>query len=74
MLAVQVILILVASGPESHWRGDGYVAISAAAALLSAVAALWSLWGLRSWPIALRVFVMLLHVPLLVASLLMSGF
>ena len=74
VLAVQVVLMLVASGPDSHWRGDAYVAISAIATLFSVAAALWALGGLRDWPIALRVFIALLHAPLLAAALLMSGF
>jgi hypothetical protein len=74
VLAVQLLLMLVASGPDSHWRGDGYVAASAIASLLATAAALWSLRGLRSWPVALRVTIVLLHAPLLAGALLMSGF
>jgi len=74
VLAAQLVLMLVASGPDSQWRGDGYVAVSAITSLLATAAALWSLWGLRSWPVALRVAVSLLHAPMLAGALLMSGF
>ena len=73
VLAVQPLLMLVASGPDSHWRGGGYVAASSVALLLVTVAALWALWGLHGWPVALRVSVMVLHAPLLAGALLMSG-
>lgn len=74
VLAVQLLLMLVASEPNSSWRGDGYMVVSTIASLLSAAVSLAALWILRAWPVALRVCIALLHIPLLAGALLMSGF
>ena len=76
IVSVQVLLMLVSSGPHATWRGSGYTAAMAAMAACTVVAGcagLWALWRLRDWPVVLRLFIALVQAPLLAGALLMAG-
>lgn len=72
-LSAQIVLMLASSGPDSTWRGGGYTLLMAGGAGAAACAGGWALWRLRAWPLTLRGFIALLHVPLLAGALLMAG-
>jgi hypothetical protein len=73
VVAAQVVLMLVSSGPDRAWRNGGYTMIALGCVGVSACAGVWALWRLRDWPVALRAFIALVQLPLVIGGVLLAG-